>query len=53
MAEYVARNGSAFETMMREREKNNPKLKFLFEVCSYNPQSVFQAIKGRVLVGAG
>jgi hypothetical protein len=32
MAEYVSRNGSAFEKLMRERERNNPKLQFIFEV---------------------
>jgi len=32
MADYVSRNGSAFEKLMRERERNNPKLQFIFEV---------------------
>lgn len=30
MAEYVARNGGNFEEMVREREKDNQMLSFLF-----------------------
>lgn len=30
MAEYVARNGGNFEDMVREREKDNKMLSFLF-----------------------
>ena len=37
MADYVSRNGSAFEKLMRERERNNPKLQFIFEVPTPSP----------------
>jgi RNA recognition motif-containing protein len=37
MADYVSRNGSAFEKLMRERERNNPKLQFIFEGHEFNP----------------
>ncbi|CAN0487876.1 unnamed protein product, partial [Hapterophycus canaliculatus] len=30
MADYVARNGGNFEDMVREREKDNQMLSFLF-----------------------
>lgn len=30
MAEYVARNGGNFEEMVRQREKDNEMLSFLF-----------------------
>jgi len=30
MADYVSRNGPAFERLMKEKETNNPKLSFLF-----------------------
>ena len=50
IAEFVARNGPAFELMLKENHKDNPKYGFLYEgeLHQYYVEQVEKARQGTI-----